>query len=41
MERPTTASLPQEASYQQRGSPLASGDLGNEFFAKFSYLFHF
>ena len=25
----------------QRGSPLQPGDLGNEFFAKFSYLFHF
>jgi len=25
----------------QRGSPLGPGDLSNEFFAKFSYLFHF
>jgi len=25
----------------QRGAPLLPGDLGNEFFAKFSYLFHF
>jgi len=25
----------------QRGSPLQPADLGNEFFAKFSYLFHF
>ncbi len=25
----------------QRGSPVLASDLGNEFFAKFSYLFHF